>query len=434
MKIIYIILFLSVISFTHFLKGQTLLLEENFDYGIVQTDLVTASSSIWTNHSGGTGGSDVQYLITGLTYSGYISSGIGGSASLSNLRTGDDNRSFTSQSSGSVYLSALVNVTSATTGAGGEYILHFGISTYYARLYVKSSGVNLLFGISKSSEGATFSSINFSFSTTYLIVIKYTFLSSAQDDRVDMWVMSSGVPSSEVAAGTPTIENVTAATTDATSLSIVSLRQGSASHLVTVDGIRVSDSWSEAPLPVELSSFSASIINSHVKLFWQTETEVNNYGFDVERSSLPGMLWNKIGFVEGAGNSNSPKEYSFVDHNVQSGKYSYRLKQIDNDGTFTYSNSMEIDVSEPLKYELSQNYPNPFNPRTTIIYSVPKSGRVNISLYDVLGEMVEVILNKFCESGSYKIDFDAENLESGVYFYKIEANGFSNVKKMCILK
>ena len=122
---------------------------------------------------------------------------------------------------------------------------------------------------------------------------------------------------------------------------------------------------SVAILPVELTSFTACVIGNAVKLSWETETEVNNYGFEVERSKkfdARSETWEKIGFVNGNGNSNSPKSYFYEDKNVTAGKYSYRLKQIDNDGQFEYSKTIEVNITLPAKFELSQNYPNPFNP------------------------------------------------------------------------
>ena len=144
---------------------------------------------------------------------------------------------------------------------------------------------------------------------------------------------------------------------------------------------------SDNALPVELSFFSASIISSSVKLSWQTATEVNNYGFEVERqshTSTPLSLteWEKLGFVTGNGNSNSPKTYSFVDNKISAGKYSYRLKQIDNNGQFEYSKTIEVDLGAPKKFELSQNYPNPFNPTTTIRFSLPEALTVKLTIYE----------------------------------------------------
>ena len=142
---------------------------------------------------------------------------------------------------------------------------------------------------------------------------------------------------------------------------------------------------SNEPLPVELSSFSASLFDSKVKLNWETATEVNNYGFDILRQAQDDKDWVKIGFITGNGNSNSPKNYSFEDKSVLSGKYSYKLKQIDNDGKYEYSKTIEVDLGFPTKFEISQNYPNPFNPITTIRYSLPLASNVKLTIYNTLG-------------------------------------------------
>ena len=142
----------------------------------------------------------------------------------------------------------------------------------------------------------------------------------------------------------------------------------------------------------------------------------------------------KIGFVEGNGNSNSPKYYSFEDNNLTAGKYSYRLKQIDTDGQFEYSKIIEVDLGSPMKYELAQNYPNPFNPTTTIHFSLPESGNVKLILYNTLGQEVRMIVNEYKESGTHIINFDASGLNSGIYIYKLEANGFTQTRKMALIK
>jgi len=191
------------------------------------------------------------------------------------------------------------------------------------------------------------------------------------------------------------------------------------------------------PLPVELTSFTASVIGSKVKLNWQTATEINNYGFEIERASLsasPLQVWEKIGFVNGNGNSNSQKSYSFTDENISTGKYSYRLKQIDNDGTFEFSSTIEVDLGIPKEFQLSQNYPNPFNPMTKIHYTLPVEAQVTLQLYSITGELLESLVSENQTTGSYTIDFDGSNYASGTYIYRLVANDFVQTKKMTLIK
>jgi hypothetical protein len=199
----------------------------------------------------------------------------------------------------------------------------------------------------------------------------------------------------------------------------------------------------DSELPVQLSSFSANIISKSVNLTWQTATEVNNYGFDVERKMLNRFAhgeqhdnsWEKIGFVAGNGNSNSPKEYSFADNSLNnSGKYSYRLKQVDNDGSYEYSSVVEVDYNPVITFELAQNYPNPFNPSTSISYSIPNAEFVNIKVFNLLGEEVATLFNGYMEAGKHTLSFDASKLNSGMYLYKITAGNLTQVKKMLLAK
>ena len=187
------------------------------------------------------------------------------------------------------------------------------------------------------------------------------------------------------------------------------------------------------PLPVELSSFSAIVLDKGVKLKWRTETEVNNYGFEILRSAQNDN-WLNIGFVQGNGNSNSPKNYSFIDENVSAGKYLYRLKQIDTDGQFEYSKIINVDLNSPAKLELGQNYPNPFNPTTTISFTLPNSGEVRLTVYNSIGEQVAEIINSFKEAGIHTINFDGAKLMSGAYFYKLEIGYQILTKKMLLVK
>ena len=191
-----------------------------------------------------------------------------------------------------------------------------------------------------------------------------------------------------------------------------------------------------APLPVELVSFTAEISDNTVILKWQTETEVDNYGFDIERKSENTGIqtWKKIGFIEGNGNSNSPKLYSFVDGNVDLGKYYYHLKQVDTDGSFTYSEIIEVDLGSLTNFEISQNYPNPFNPSTIIKYSIPEERLVILKVFSAIGEEIISLVNEVKQPGVYETEFNVSNIPSGIYFYRIQAGSFVETKKMVLMR
>jgi hypothetical protein len=199
------------------------------------------------------------------------------------------------------------------------------------------------------------------------------------------------------------------------------------------------------PLPVELTSFTASVVDNSVKLAWQTATEVNNYGFQVQRntplsSPLEGGMsetrgvWDDIGFVQGSGNSNSPKSYSYTDTPTGCNTFKYRLKQIDFDGAYEYSDGVEVTLDAITEYSLEQNYPNPFNPTTTIKYQVPEAGNVTLKIYDTLGREVKTLVNETQSSGVYSVEFNASQLASGIYIYKLQSGDFVSVKKLMLMK
>ena len=191
-------------------------------------------------------------------------------------------------------------------------------------------------------------------------------------------------------------------------------------------------------VPVELTAFTANVAGTNVELEWTTATEVNNQGFDVERSN-DNNTFEKIGFVPGFGTTTEPKNYSYTDRSVSNGKYYYRLKQIDFDGSFKYSDVVEAEVSLPTVFALEQNYPNPFNPSTSIRFSLPVDAQVTIGVYNLVGEKVAEIASGNLSAGSHNITFDASKLTSGIYFYRLDAAGingktFSSVKKMTLMK
>lgn len=202
------------------------------------------------------------------------------------------------------------------------------------------------------------------------------------------------------------------------------------------------------PLPVELSSFTSSVSKRDVTLNWETKTEVNTYLFEIERrktnETTAEEKWEKIGSVDASGNSNSAKEYAYLDKKLNSGKYQYRLKMIDNDGTFIYSETVNAEISLPTEYRMSQNYPNPFNPTTNIDYQLPYDSEVMLELYSVTGERVARLVNEIQPAGYYTYTVKAHdsqlNLASGVYIYRMAGrniaggNQFVQVKKMMLVK
>lgn len=194
----------------------------------------------------------------------------------------------------------------------------------------------------------------------------------------------------------------------------------------------------EGALPVELTSFTSTISGRNVTLSWGTSEEINNSGFDVERSSVSGV-WTKVGFVAGYGTTSEPRSYEFTDRELASGTYSYRLKQIDFNGNFEYFTlSNEVEIGVPVDFALEQNYPNPFNPSTSISFALPVDGNASLKIYDSRGRMVSSVVDGFKTAGYYTVDFNASNLSSGVYFYKLEFSGngksFGKTMKMTLVK
>ena len=186
-------------------------------------------------------------------------------------------------------------------------------------------------------------------------------------------------------------------------------------------------------VPVELNSFSAAVVDGFVNLKWSTATESNNRGFEVQRKA-EGTSFATIGFVEGKGTTTDAQNYSFVDNSVQTGKYQYRLKQMDLNGQSSYSNVVEVNLN-PNEFNLAQNYPNPFNPSTTINFSLAKETNVNLRVFDLLGQqVVSLVSNEFMQAGSYSYKFDASTLSSGTYIYRLEAGDFVQTKKMTLTK
>lgn len=390
----------------------------------------------WTNHSGT--GSFITHAAGSLTYTGYPSSGIGnhvviegGSGSREDVNAG-----FVEQNSNDddIYFSFLVNVASASATA--DYFIHLGdrvsptaFTTFSARVFVQDVAGALRFGLSNTST-ATMGTTNFNYGTTYLVIVKYTINTSGADET-KLWVFSSGVPADELSAGVPEVHNTTTSGQDV--IDAIALRQGSNAYSVQLDGLRVSTNWIDLVIPVELMTFTASLTGSSVALNWSTASEINNLGFDIERKDI-NTQWEKIGFVSGNGTTTEAQSYSFIDNELRNGNYSYRLKQIDFDGTFEYSQIVEVEINILETFDLSQNYPNPFNPVTTISWQLPVGSHQVLKIFDVLGNEVATLVDEYRGAGRYEVTFDGSGLASGLYIYQLRAGNFTSTKKMMLLK
>ena len=401
------------------------------EFNFLANDNITMHG--WVAHSAA-GTNPITINNGGLTFPGYPSSGIGNAALLFG-NSEDDHRLFSSVSNGPVYASFMANIVAAPTG----YFFHFApnphnTTDFRGRIWVKTNGSGgLALGYSYASSDTTFTPFDYSLGDTLLLVSKYEVVAGATNDIVSLYVFNSGTPAPFTEPVLPTIGPIVNATASADiNPGSIDLRKYNAGQNTIVDGFRLGAVWADV-IPVELTSFSANVNGTLVNLKWSTATELNNSGFDIERKSSSSS-WKNIGFVPGYGTTTETKNYSFADNNLNAGNYSYRLKQVDFDGTFEYSNTIEVKIITVDKFELSQNYPNPFNPNTSIKFSIPAAGNVKLTVYNLLGQEVRTLVNGFTTAGSHAINFNAENLSSGIYLYKIEANDFIQTRKMTLLK
>jgi hypothetical protein len=341
-----------------------------------------------------------------------------------------------------------INVNSQTINGG--FSTNLNGSVYEVTIYLNMATgtgtaglVNLDFTFNNSAITFAGSPIN---GTDYIILNGFTSyptknITRPQSNKIVIGLATLGTPAPINLNSTP-LNIITLYFTIANAAMTSNLTWGTIEVIPSFGGTPYTvGTWNDLnqPLPVELSSFTASGNQNAVNLKWQTATELNNYGFEIERqaynSTLPDVSgWEKIGFVTGSGNSNAPKDYAFVDKNpLGSSKFKYRLKQIDNDGQYEYSDAVEVMLI-PVEYTLYQNYPNPFNPSTKIKFALPEAGKVVLKIYDMTGAEVAELVNTDYEAGYYEIELNASNLASGVYLYRLQSNGFSQVKKLMLLK
>jgi len=425
-NILYISSIIFALLFSTNIFAQ-LLLEENFDY--TAGDFLTDHG--WIAHSGG-GTNPMTVVSPSLVFPGQPTSGIGNAAWMDN--NGEDvHKLFTSVTTGAVYTSIMVVVNAS---GSASYFMHYATNphtfSYRGRVWVDDDASNVAFGLSFTSSGQLYTGFNYNFGETYLLVLKYEVIAGADNDMVSLYIFDSATPPTIIEPAVPTLGPFPAGGASEIEPGSLNFRQFNSSTDIIFDGILIGSDW-VVVTPVELTSFTASVKENIVTLNWITATELNNSGFDILRSSQQDV-WEKISFVPGNGTTTEIHYYSLEDKNLDAGNYSYKLKQIDFDGSFEYSNVVYVDVTNPVEFELSQNYPNPFNPSTTIKFSIPEATMVTLKVFNTLGEEVALLVDRFMDSGIHEINFDAIGLNSGMYFYRIQAGDFAQVKKMTLLK
>jgi hypothetical protein len=344
-----------------------------------------------------------------------------------------------SYSSGSVYASFLLSV-SASGGTTGDYIAHFidsnGLtpgSNFRTRCFIKDGSVANTFklGLSKGSAAASavFTTADYPLNTPVLVVLKYSFNASVNDTNY-AFVFTSGVPALEPAPDLTTSVSSDIAITDLSKIAGFVIRQGSTGTSAgTIDGIRISNSWNNAPLPVSYKSFNASQTPNGNLLKWSIANENNNNGFEVQRSTNDGQFAT-IGFVKGAGNSATVKYYSFADNDKLSGTTCYRLKQVDFNGKSSFSKEACVTSEKAASLEMSTT-PSPFNNTLTVNYGSAGEGSAVIEIIDIIGK-TQYTTTEMLVKGNNTFEINTEALPHGVYFVRI-SNG-NHIKTQRIIK
>lgn len=269
-----------------------------------------------------------------------------------------------------------------------------------------------------------------------------TFQYGAGNQNARIVEVPNGDPTAAITYGVTTPLGANANANGTGDVAVKHNHDGSKTVFVLATNNGVGSYKSTQVIPVEFATFSAEVQNRNVMLLWKTSTETNSASFEVERTLSSAVSWSTVGSVRASGTTTETKSYSFVDRDLVSAKYQYRLKQIDLDGTYSYSNVIEIEVGLPVSFDMSQNYPNPFNPTTRIAYQIPADSRVTMELYDITGQKVATLVNTELTAGYYTFDLSVGSygLASGVYIYRMTAvektsgKNFVNTKKMMMLK
>jgi len=441
-RLVFICVFVIFTLLINFTLWGALLLNENFDYTAGEN--LTAHN--WTSfYSGGT--NPITVSSGSLSFPNYISSGIGNSALVDNTGE-DDRRSFAESSSGSIYASALVKVSTAYSG----YFFHFRSGTSnIGRVFIKS-GANFYFGLTKNGDTGNYTTSNYTYEQTYLIVLKYEFKAGLDDDEVSLYIFSSG-DNHSTEPETTTLGPFSDGS-DVSDIDNIALRQYNEGQDITVDGIRIATTWSEATLPVTLSTFTAQYLNSTPTLYWQTQSELDNMGWFLYRNNVEDFTSaEKItGMIQGHGTTTEPQSYIYEDaEELQIEQtYYYWLESVDYSGTIhhydkvaqvtiPHPDDLGQNVTPPIAYDISAD-PNPFSYTTNISFVMDQPSLVDVAIYNVKGQLVKSFSTVMTTSENEFVNFHwngkdntGRALSNGVYLYSVKVNGKDYATKQLIL-
>jgi len=367
---------------------------------------------------------------------------------------------------GSIWVEDISNVNEIFDGsrsyAKGAVVLHMlrgilGDDTFFDAMYAYANDPDLAYGAATTEdfqavvEEVSGEDLEYFFSEWIygenFPSYSYHWSYAENNGQYDVWVYVNQATNSNPAFFTMPIEfKITTAKGTSYRATVFNDQQSQNLFLMTVDSQPTNvtfdpDNWifkDAQYVPVEFTTFTAEQNEETIALTWETATETNNKGFSVERKSSFAQTeneWIEIGFVEGNGTTSETSKYSFVDNSPLFGVQEYRLKQVDYDGTFDYSDVVEVNFNAPLTFELEQNHPNPFNPSTQISYSLPFGGEVNLEVYDMLGNKVATLVNGFKPAGKHTVEFKRnDRLASGIYIYALKVGEYFESKKMMLLK
>lgn len=399
----------------------------------------------WMLHSGTT--NPIRVVAPGLSYGGYKSKAVGNACSLTT--TGEDaNRAFAAQSSGSVYVSFLAKVDSATLA--GDYFFHLSTSPlntsyFVGRVYArKDASNNLAFGLAKASEGASYSSYSYALKTVYVLVLKYKIGAGAADDSLSLFVINGTLPASE--PSTATVGPLGAVSADPASIGTVALRQGGSTTgpVLKLDEIKIDTSWNNAPLGVELASFTALGGPGSVTLLWSTASELNCYQWQVERSLNISSGYQVMAVLPASGQASGQNDYNWTDHGLEPGlTYHYRLKEFGLDGSTAFYGPVTASAGTgfPVREDLCQAScsPNPFSGTATFSYLLNRPGRVELNIYNIYGQLVRSLDGGSRPAGRNALSWNGrmnngQACAGGIYFYRLDCGGMTQKGKLVLVK